>query len=96
MVRLALAAIALCLALVGAAGQTAPSACTPAGDQGEWRAQPQAAASITDSAWKYRDLHATVAAAERPVAVDVEIRSGLSVARAIAAPSYLLHTPLLI
>lgn len=71
-------------------------ACTPSDDDGEWRPQPDAAASLTESAWKWRALHAGIATTSHPVAAVGRIPTDRAPARATAAPSYLLHGPLLI
>jgi hypothetical protein len=74
----------------------APLGCTPADDDGEWRPQHDATASITESAWKWRTFHAGVAATARPAAVVLNALGDPPLARATGAPSYLRHIPLLI
>ena len=73
----------------------APDGCTTDTD-GEWTPQHGAAASITESAWKTRILHAGFSAAANARAVVGEALTDSPAARAPAAPSYLLHRPLLI
>jgi hypothetical protein len=74
----------------------APLDCTPAGNDGEWRPQHDATASITESAWKWRTVHAGLAAIARPGPMVAITLADPAVTRATGAPSYLLHTPLLI
>ena len=73
----------------------APLDCAPVDDERGWRPPLVTAAAITDSAWKSRTLHAVVAATPRPEALVARDSLNLPLAHA-AAPSYLLHTPLLI
>jgi hypothetical protein len=78
------------------AGAHAPLGCTPEDDDGEWRPQHEATASITESAWKWRTLHAAVAAIALDGAIVANVPADPPRARATGAPSYLLHIPLLI
>jgi hypothetical protein len=94
-IRLALAAIVFCAALSAAFGQSAPG-CPAAENEREWRPQHHATASITESSWKWRTLHAAVVAAVGPEAFVFSAPADPFPAPATAAPSYLLHTPLLI
>jgi hypothetical protein len=72
-----------------------PLECTPADDEGEWKPLRNAKASIPESAGRWRTLHAGFAATVRLEFVP-KARAYPSDARASDAPSYLLHTPLLI
>jgi hypothetical protein len=69
--------------------------CAPSDDDGEWRPQHDATAFLPESSWKWRTLHLGVAAA-RPTVFVANALADPPAARANAAPSYLLHTPLLI
>jgi hypothetical protein len=73
----------------------APLGCTP-DDDGEWRPQHDTAASIPESSWKWRNLHAGVAATAHCAGFVATALSAAPPGRASDAPSYLLHTPLLI
>ena len=112
MIRFVLAAIVFFATLCASQGQVsagphaeqssraatmsaAPLGCMP-DDDGEWRPQHHTAASIPESSWKWRTLHAGVAATAPPTALVTTVLSDARPARASDAPSYLLHTPLLI
>jgi hypothetical protein len=74
----------------------APQSCTDTERGGGWNPQRDAAASTTESAWRWRSLHAAFAAVPPPAGF-VAIRTTDSPGpRAPAAPAHLLHTPLLI
>lgn len=77
--------------------EAAPSNCAPVDDDGAWTSQHRVAAAVTDWVAKCRTLHAHVlpgVVLPCPTAPVAEA-SGLH-ARTPLAPSYLLHTPLLI
>ena len=88
-------AAALESSLAAATAQAAHD-CAPAGDQGEWRPRHNATVSIPESAFKWRTLHAGVAPAARPESIAAGVRADPLPAPVSGAPSYLLHTPLLI
>jgi hypothetical protein len=79
------------------ASAQAPQRCTDTdGDGGEWNPQRHAAASTSESAWRWRSLQAafvTQASAGTNVS---PAAAASSLPRAPAAPAHLLHTPLLI
>jgi hypothetical protein len=80
------------------AGTTVQAAqdCAPGEDERAWRRQHDSSASITQSPWKSRSLHAVLSAIPRPgVTAATGARSRPS-PLAPDAPPYLLHTPLLI
>jgi hypothetical protein len=79
-----------------ATGTGASLGCTPADDHREWTPPQDAAASLTESAWKGRTPHAAVAATSRPTPIIAGTLTESPAARAMGAPSYLLHIPLLI
>jgi hypothetical protein len=109
-IRLALAAILFCSTLLVAAGQTpsglpaldetavtaATRDCTAADDAGEWRPQPQVPASLSESVGKWRTLDCGRSDAHRSGTDAALVPVAARVSLASAAPSYLLHTPLLI
>jgi hypothetical protein len=84
---------------VGAHSATAEPAapgCTDSEDGRGWNAPRDAAASTSDSTWRWGSLHAALAtAADRCTAVVSRTR-GAAEPRALAAPAHLRHTPLLI
>jgi hypothetical protein len=65
-------------------------------DDREWSPTPEAAASITESGWKCRTLHAGLSAHARPGTIVAIPLADKARARAQSALPYLLHTPLLI
>ena len=81
--------------LAATVGQ-APFDCAPVDDDGEWSPRHDATASIPESAWKWRTLHAGCAATARPSATVANALTDPLPARASGAPPYLLHIPLLI
>ena len=77
--------------------EAAPSSCAPVDDDGAWTGHHRVAVSVTDWAARCRTLHVHVlpgVALPRPVAPVAEA-PGLPESSPLA-PSYLLHTPLLI
>jgi hypothetical protein len=77
--------------------EAAPSSCAPVDDNAAWTDHHRVAASVTDWAARCRVLHAHVlpgVALPRPAARVAEAPGFPE--RTPLAPSYLLHTPLLI
>jgi hypothetical protein len=89
------------LALTGDAARPAALAqdatsCADPDDGRQWNVPRAAAASTSDSTWKWRSLHAAFAAGPGPGRIVTTRTSPPHQPRAPAAPAHLLYTPLLI
>ena len=76
--------------------EPAPHDCASADDDRRWSPRQDEAASITESGWKCRTLHAGLSTGVRPGTIAAFPVADAPSARAPESPSYLLHTPLLI
>ena len=79
-----------------AAGEVAGDSDGPADSDRQWRAQHDAIAPVTESAWKSAPVHAALAATQSPRLFETALAVSSPDSPASPAPAYLRHTPLLI